>query len=60
MDNSTNTHIFNDEKISVGKLHGMYISGVAKFGRAGFKPTELVTVKRYWKDYEGNSHTHRF
>ena len=57
--NSENTHICNDESMFVGKLHEVEISGVLTIGGVYFKPTVIGTVKWYWKDDEGKSHTHR-
>ena len=59
MNNSENTHICNYERIFVGKLHEVKFSGVATIDRTDFKPTGIGTVKWYWKDNEGNSHTLR-
>ena len=60
MDNSENTHTFNDESMFVGKLHEVKMSGVATIGGTYFKPTGIVTVKCSWEYDEGKSHNHRF
>ena len=45
MENSVNTHIYNDDTIFVGKLHEVEISGVAKIVGTYFNPTGIGTLK---------------
>ena len=58
MDIESNKQICNDDIKIVRNLHEVYSYGVWTIGGAYFKPTGIVTVKWYWKDDEGNAHSH--